>query len=720
MSPRSAGSALVVAGAVVLVANAGLLVLQLAAGRLLSPFVGSSLETWTAVIGAFLGGIAVGNGLGGRWAGRTGSRGGLALALAAGAVAAAWVAGLPALLHATGWQKPVPVGIRIPLLAALAGLPPAFTLSLLTPAAVRLGLRDVRRAGRVAGLVFSLGTLGSLAGNYATGFLLVPHFTLNAIVLGVAATLLVTAAAAWLLLPRESPASPAVEVPGVARPATGPQLSMARACGVAAACSFAAMALELAAARLLAQVVGVSLYTWTGVIGVMLAGTAAGNALGGVLADRAAARGGVAGRERLAYSLGWASALAAQVLVLFALLVNSASITSLALPWRVVAWTFALFFLPMLAFGTVSPQAVRLAVADAADAGRTAGRVYAWSTAGAILGTFATGYVLISGVGMFRTVLLAAAVPGLLTPLLVSVHKTRALLYGQSLVFGGVATAWVAIHELLPGIARETNYYTIRVVEQNTPADGPVLALQLDLLTHSCVKPADPTYIYYAHERTQLDFTRAAGPGARVLVIGGGGYTYPRCALTEMPETVMDVVEIDPGVTATAYDRLALDPTLPITTVNRDGRLFLEDDAAAGAYDLVTLDAVNDYAIPAHLLTRECNDAVKRALAPGGVYLVTVIDLLNDGPLWKAVFVTLRLSFAHVELLTPHGEYDPETRQVFVIYASDTPLTLPPGATATHRIPADEVERLLRDAPPPLTDQFAPVDQMMLGVFRTR
>ena len=47
------------------------------------------------------------------------------------------------------------------------------------------------------------------------------------------------------------------------------------------------MALELTAVRVLAQVVGVSLYTWTGVIGVMLAGTACGNWLGGVLADRA-------------------------------------------------------------------------------------------------------------------------------------------------------------------------------------------------------------------------------------------------------------------------------------------------------------------------------------------------------------------------------------------------------------------------------------------------
>ena len=54
------------AALVVFLANAALLVLQLVAGRLLAPFIGSSLETWTAVIGVFLLGISLGNWLGGR------------------------------------------------------------------------------------------------------------------------------------------------------------------------------------------------------------------------------------------------------------------------------------------------------------------------------------------------------------------------------------------------------------------------------------------------------------------------------------------------------------------------------------------------------------------------------------------------------------------------------------------------------------------------------
>src|SRR5688500_12686246 len=50
------------------------------------------------------------------------------------------------------------------------------------------------------------------------------------------------------------------------------------------------MVLELVAGRILAPFIGVSLYTWTSIIGVCLAGISAGNFMGGVLADKAGSR----------------------------------------------------------------------------------------------------------------------------------------------------------------------------------------------------------------------------------------------------------------------------------------------------------------------------------------------------------------------------------------------------------------------------------------------
>jgi len=745
--PRVAFGRLAGVALVVFVANAGLLVLQLAAGRLLVPFVGSSLETWTAVIGVFLAGIALGNAAGGAVADRAPAARTLARFLALGAAAAVWMVLFPKLLAATGWYRPLPPGVRVLVLAVAVCFPAGFALSLLTPVAVRLGVPDMRAAGRAAGRVFAAGTLGCLAGNYAAGFVLIPAFTVDGIGLGVAGVLAVTAVAAYWLggrAPGER-GEGAEEVSTVSNrdPGENGLLPLSRACAVVFACSFGGMALELAASRVLAQVVGVSLYTWTGVIGVMLAGTACGNWLGGVLADRAGRRPG-GGRAALAGCLVAASASAVLVLVAFFALVRLGAFTDLPLVPRVLAWTFAVFFLPMLLLGTVSPQVIRLATPGVAAAGRVAGRVYAWSTAGAIAGTFATGYVLISTAGMYRTVL-GVALPAAAAAFAVArVWERRAALYVLSLVLGTVAAGFALLTPENTRVTRETNYFTLCVLPDPDRPD--VLRLKQDLLVHSWVKPGDPAFLHYRHEQVQMEFLRAMRPDAAVLVIGGGGYTFPRAAKAERPRARVDVVEIDPGVTAVAYSHLGLDPALGIRTVNKDGRQFVAEDAAPGAYDLVTLDAVNDLSVPYHLLTKECNDAVERALAPGGVYLVTVIDDPGHGRLWTAAVHTLRRTFAHVELLTSTADWPLDGQNVLVLYAADRPLDLdelrratrkPPadlqaavasaaGAAAqpqwfTHRPPAADVARLL-DAGPPLvlTDQYAPVDNLMAGVFRHR
>jgi spermidine synthase/MFS family permease len=737
-------------GAVVFLANAGLLVLQLAAGRLLAPFVGSSLETWTAVIGAFLAGIALGNWAGGRTADRSPAAWKLAAFLALGGVAAGWMILLPGWLTDSHAHRYLPLSVRIPVLAAVLCLPAGFALSLLTPLAVRLATADVRSAGRVAGTVFALSTLGCLAGNYLTGFYLIPAMTVNMLVGAtgtslVLAGVLTLAVTRWQTRPSVAAPSPAAGSAAHCHLATSPpRLSLRRACVVVFLCSFAGMTLELAAARLLAPVVGVSLFTWTGVIGVMLAGTAAGNWAGGRLGDRA----GAESRFPLAACL--VAAAAAGVFVLLAFFTAQSPAvrgTGSEAGWvvhalyhsdlilRVLLWTFLLFLPAMFFLGTVSPQVIRLAVPDVAHAGRVAGRVYAWSTAGAIAGTFAAGFVLMSAFGVYRTVLLAAGLPAVAAVLVARVWERNALLYPLSLVAGAVVFGFTLIPQMNAGVVRDTNYYTIQVLADETDPD--VRKLQLDALLHSVVKKSDPLFLHYQHERIHLELLRTAAlahpAGPRVLVIGGGGYTFPRAGKTAVPNCAMDVVEIDPGVTAVSYQYLFLDPAMGIRSFHMDGRQFVSEKAPPGHYHLITLDAVNDLTVPAHLLTAEFAKEVRTALTPDGVYVLTVIDRLTDGRLWRAAVHTLRKEFPHVELLSADPQFDPDGQAVYVIYAASTPfdpgklraaLAAGGGGTtpATHR-PADaaDIDRLLGALPPVvLTDQFAPVDNMMADVFRRR
>ncbi len=734
LAPGRVGGRLAVVGGVVFAANAGLLVLQLAAGRLLSPFIGSSLETWTAVIAAFLAGIAVGNAFGGRAADRKATAGTLSVWLLVGGLSAVWMVLLPILLNSSSLHTLLPLGPRIPALAFLLCFPAGFALSVLTPLAIRIGVPDAAGTGRVAGVIFALSTLGCLVGNYLTGFVLIPEFTVNQIVVGTAALLGVLAAvglAAKVNRPTGVEHRPHPAMMPEDKPAP---LKLPAAFAGVFLCSFAGMTLELAATRLLAPVVGVSIYTWTGVIGVMLAGTCLGNWLGGQLSGRKSADKPLS----VAWCMTAAALAAVAVILLFGVIANRRWFASLDLVPQVLAWTFALFFLPSLLLGTISPQIIRLAVPDVASAGRTAGRVYAWSTAGAIAGTFATGYVLISGIGVLGTILLAAALP-VLAVVIVAGLKQAKVLYGLCIAGGALLGGGVVLTKADTGITAESNYYAIIVRPAND--DGRELrSMALDLLVHSVADLNDPTFLRYKHEQFQLEAVYAAKDAhpdsQNVLVIGGGGYTFPRCVRTKIPTSTVEVVEIDPAVTRVAYSHLGLDPKLGVVAHHMDGRQFVTEKAEKGKYHVVTLDAVNDFSVPGHLLTKECNEAVKQTLTDDGLYLVTVIDDVANGKLWKAAYRTLKESFPHVAVTFPKGVFDsahPEKleKSVIVLYAASKPIEPDRWAEMMHRqtgsgsgvyvVPADVTDKLLaRDKPILLTDQYAPVDNLLMQVFRSR
>jgi hypothetical protein len=846
-------------GAVVFLANAALLVLQLVASKLLAPFIGSDLYTWTSIIGVFLTGIALGNAFGGRLADRYPSPWMVVVLLAAGALAAVWMVVFAGLMTSTAAYHAIPLGPRIPLLCAVLCLPAGLVLSLLTPLSIKLGLPDVSQTGRVAGMVFALSTLGCLLGNYVTGFYLIPDFRINTLVFVAAAALLATAAGVFVVLKLSPPAGEQANPwpqqteaqPDAAPPATNPFAfaDIRRVYLIVFLASFCGMTLELTASRVIARQLGVSLFSWTGVIGVMLAGTALGNLTGGILADRANRPGGMRraaawllmvggglytfalvykGLAPLLARFGQAGLLGADnstallvlavvigggtavalylgtvrmtddevtprtvlagtliaggvvtilIFVSMAVVTHSEALHDAGLIGQVMGWSFALFFLPMFVLGMVSPQMIRLAVPDVARAGRVAGRVYAWSTVGAIAGTFAAGYALISTLGIDRTIIAAALVLMCLSLLCVEVWRHNVLLYVFSIGMGGITGGLILTWNPLGTTPRtvymaDTNYYTIKVNQDEQ--DPGLLNLYLDLLLHSTVNVNDPTYIYYHHEHIQMEFLRAAraqDPHPKVLVIGGGGYTFPRYAKALIPETEMDVVEIDPGVTRAAYEHLGLKREYGIRDHNMDGRQFVAERAVPGSYDLVVQDAVNDLSVPAHLLTKEYNDAVKRALKPGGVYLLTIIDEIDHGKLWRASMATLRLTFPHVALLSPNelmgGAPPPganekeaqewewwqenwaQSRQVYVIYASDRPLDvaelreqndraagyLPAAAAvaggyAAAKAPPPFYLRVVPDASLApylraepgviLTDQYAPVDNLMADVFRRR
>ncbi|MBN1642934.1 MAG: fused MFS/spermidine synthase [Anaerolineae bacterium] len=489
---------------------------------------------------------------------------------------------------------------------------------------------------------------------------------------------------------------------------------------LAFAASACTMILELAIQRIVAPYTGMSLYTWTIVIGVVLAGTSAGNLLGGRLADRRASGpllGGV-------LALGGVAALCILAIDVLDAFTHLDGISRETLPTiaGLTAFAIAICILPCIVLGAVSPIVVKLALRDLGRAGRTVGQIYAAGALGSIAGTFAAGFALISWLGTHVVVWGVACALLLLGLLILTWRRWPWLLLSVALL--AAASAFALGEGWLDGpCTRETDYFCI-IVRDETVRGRAVRTLILDRLIHSYSSLDDPTELVYGYEELYAEATAyqaARTSPLRALFIGGGGYTFPRYMEAVYPESELDVVEIDPGVTAIAHDMLGLDQDTRVVTYNEDARTYLERPPT-GEYDLVFGDAFNDYSVPYHLTTVEFNDRVRAWLSDDGLYVVNIIDG-SWGRFLRAYVHTLRQTFPYVTPAFSVDAWRQSARTTIVILAGNHPLdaqTLRDAAPALadQVLTVAETDAILAEGRAvTLTDRYAPVDQLLLPVF---
>lgn len=486
------------------------------------------------------------------------------------------------------------------------------------------------------------------------------------------------------------------------------------------------MVLEIVASRLLAPYVGVSLYTWTCVIGVVMTGVSLGAWAGGRAADRWD-DSRLLGLVLLLAALSSLGVLAVDVL-------GNTLGGRWSLPGEVLALGFSLFLMPSLCLGAVSPVVARMALAGSGRVGSTVGTIYALGAAGSIAGTFAAGFVLIAWLGTHTIVWgIAASLAAL--GLAYSIRDRRLSGLGLSVV---VAAAVVAVDGRALGgpCERESSYYCIQVWEF-MDGDEAAKALVLDRMVHSYAFPERPRRLIqgYARVFAQLTAYRASSmTRPQFLFLGGGGYVLPRYVESAYSGAAIDVVEIDRAVTDVARRRLGLSADSKIVSHHSDARVFLRQRTGR-PYDIVALDAFNDLAVPFHLTTREFAREVRSQLAEGGLYLLNVVDS-RDGLLIRSLVASLGESFGHVYVLSGKA-YPQSPRASVVLLATATPLDdnrmEQATASAERLMETDVGAASLRDrlqaAPrlPPsargrwggvLTDRYAPVDQMLARALR--
>jgi spermidine synthase len=410
--------------------------------------------------------------------------------------------------------------------------------------------------------------------------------------------------------------------------------------------SFCTLVIELVAGRIMAPYVGVSLYTWTSIIGVVLAGISIGAYLGGLLADRF---------PRPA-TLGWLLFLSGIGAFTISPLTNllGAAHFNTTLMVRILLLTAFIFFVPSCILGMISPVVVKLTLSNLAKTGNVVGKIYAFSTLGSIIGTFATGFFLISWMGT-RNILLTVGVILILSALVFGGASMRKKSFAVFLVvLASLTWAFYGYAFKMPidehtYYSKESDYYTIKA-KKYLIKDGQVLAdaLVLDNLIHSINDLKNPRYLDYEYIRIYdevVTWKISRNNSLKVLFIGGGGYTYPRCLEVMHLQAQIDVVEIDPEITKVVRDYLGLPGTTRIRTFNEDGRWFVMNSQDKGKYDVIVGDAFNDLSIPYHLTTKEFSIQMAALLKPDGILMVNVIDSFKKGLFMPSYIRTLEEAF---------------------------------------------------------------------------
>jgi spermidine synthase len=431
----------------------------------------------------------------------------------------------------------------------------------------------------------------------------------------------------------------------------------------------ASLAVEFGAARLLAPYFGTSLYVWGVLIGLVLVYLSVGYVIGGRLADRHP-------HDDVLYQITAWAGLWIGVIPLVSypiLLISQQGFRELSV--GLVAGTLLavvlLFAAPVILLGCVSPFAIRLLLKDVETGGNTAGRVYALSTAGSILGTFLPVFWFIPSYGTrptlegFGLALVAISIAGL---------WPRRRLYALFAV--AVILAWVFLPSGIkpPQVGKliyekESAYHYIQVVQVGTKTE---LVLNEGQAVHSIYDPEnlltggpwDYMVIADAFRPAQTAEPRPKD----VAILGLAGGTSARQLTAAFGSDVkITGVEIDPEILVVARKYFHLDES-NVRAVDADARYWL--DTQAGKYDVVVMDAYRQPYIPFHLTTREFFSQVRDHLRPGGVAVVNAGRTATDYRLVDAIASTMAAVYPNVYLV------DVPQFANTLVYATTEPTTL--------------------------------------------
>ena len=442
------------------------------------------------------------------------------------------------------------------------------------------------------------------------------------------------------------------------------------------------MAVEMTGLRLLAPYFGTSLLVTTALIGSMMGCLSLGYFLGGKRGDANPTIRSLSKVTTVASLFVLAIPFIAQPILKGASAALRPLLYGEALAEPVVAavslvggllGTLALLAAPVTLMGMVSPWAVRLAVEDVEHTGQAAGRLYALSTFGSIVGSFLPALVLVPLLGVRKTFLFVGGL--FLTVSLLGLVKGAKR---------AVAPAAVIALLLLPDTTvrpmdgllweGESLYHFIQVVEEpyGKCPDAVHLYLNEGVGVHSVKCPSMDDYdirgvwTYMAATPLWLDHPEDMD---QALIIGLAGGTIARQMLEAFPDAQVDGVEID-GEVVDIGIRYFDNGDERIHPIVMDGRTYLQ--VTDKKYDLVMMDAYRQPYIPFHLVTVEFFELVRDHMSEDAVLAVNVASVRGvSRDLAAMIYRTMKEVFPTVLLLDATRSND-----VIIALNREKPITV--------------------------------------------
>ncbi|MES2314641.1 MAG: fused MFS/spermidine synthase [Patescibacteria group bacterium] len=498
---------------------------------------------------------------------------------------------------------------------------------------------------------------------------------------------------------------------------------------------FSIMTVELISSRIVAPLIGNSVFTWTSVIGVTLLGLSVGSWFGGKLAD-------IAEEKKWHHALPTVFIVSAFfVSVIPGLAHGFAHVldSSVSIEWLNVILAMGLFFLPATAIGMIQPMILKKFAIDFTKIGKEYGSLSALWSLGSIIGVFLTGFVFISTIGSSETIYTVAGLLLLVgLVLIVIVYRSERKDFSSKKIIGlvlflgvlSVSSVYAENHTKSISVAlydKETDYFHVRVLDKYLNGFGDSRLLFLDFDSHS-IDSKQISAIFYPEMYPVFKFLKK--DLSSTVFIGAGAYTMPKSFKKAYASSTVSVIELDPAVEQIGKDYFNLGD-YDIKTIAGDARLTIS--RSTKKYDLIFNDAFNSFiSVPWYLITKEWDLQAKSKLNPGGIYAVNFIgSLKGDKSLFtQSVTSTFAEVFPNYYIFTFGTDPTGIQNIVLVGINGDAPVAeeklkdlLVKDKTAPgHVFLADRLfvgDKSFLQSSDVLTDDFAPTEKLMKPIVES-